>query len=88
MNVNLFIFAILEFELRALHLLVATLPLEPYPSSFCFSYFLNRVLWFSLDWPGPRSSYLCLPHGWDVRYPLCSTIDRDGVLLIFYSDCP
>jgi hypothetical protein len=33
-------------------------------SSFCFSYFSNRV---SYLWPGLRFSYLCFPPNWDDR---------------------
>jgi hypothetical protein len=31
------------------------------PSSFCFSFFSDRMLCFFLGWPGPWSSYLHLP---------------------------
>jgi hypothetical protein len=46
-------FVVLDFEFRALHLLVvgSTLPLEPCLQSFCFRYFLNKVMHLCLGWP-------------------------------------
>jgi hypothetical protein len=68
-----FSFLFLQFELRASRLLSRCAMLGHTPSSFCFSYFSNRVLSLCPGCPGLRSSYLCFPHSSGDRHALSHT---------------
>jgi hypothetical protein len=64
--------------------LVGALTFEPHPSSFCFSYFLERISWFFAQADSPTyAPHTCL--GWTDISHCTQLISWDGASLSF---CP